>query len=289
MGAYNAGGPRSSTLEANGDFAYSDPVANPGALGAQVIMNPFSGPQGSPMDALEYPSDTYQPEPDDREVNTLDTSTGGMSTGIGFGLNASSPGIAELFSATDPRKSGNFTDNVIPGVTMPDGSTAATLATLLAIGGGRSEVVPHEDDDATDFSRALSEPDPYTAVPVYAFGGGVLRDAGAGPEFTGFGMKVVTAAGDVADAAVIETGFKNYQGAVLKTGFSQFGSNVAAATAPTLAEAEPAKTPAAKQVVEDEKSAEARYQTLKAEAAKPVPPKPAAPAPSKAAPAPTKK
>jgi len=89
-----------------------------------------------------------------------------------------------------------------------------------------------------------------------AFGMGGSRDAGAGPAFTGFGMKATLAAADVAFAGVIETGFVNRQGSsdskalAVDVGVTlngtldatknlvplhQFGVASAASVAPTLA------------------------------------------------------
>jgi hypothetical protein len=123
-----------------------------------------------------------------------------------------------------------FTDNYTPGVTMPDGLTAATQAILTCIGGGKSVITAGA---GTDWSKGTSAPVPYVAQPLLAFGNAGSRDAGAGPAFTGFGIKTVTAVADVAAAGVIETGFVNRQGAVLKTGASQFGSSTTAAAAVT--------------------------------------------------------
>ena len=136
-------------------------------------------------------------------------STGALCTGIGFGIgtrNDIGPGNIEP----------NFNDDYKPGVTMPDGTVAAD-ARLTAIGGGRSDV-----DGVSD---------PWNALELLAFGNGASRDATAG---LGFGMKLVTAAADIAHAGVIETGFTNRVavGYTLPTGNSAFGSSVAASPTP---------------------------------------------------------
>ena len=108
---------------------------------------------------------------------------------------------------------------------MPAGTTAVD-ARLLAIGGGRCNA-------PTIATGGVPIPNPYAAQPILAFGNGASRDAGAGPVFTGFGMKMVTATADVAPAAAIEAGFTNRSGYTVKNGASQFGSNTTASAAIT--------------------------------------------------------
>lgn len=174
--------------------------ANP-ATGKAVLMSPFSGPTGSPFDA-------------DQSGNA---STGALNTGIGFGCNH----VIGL-AAPQSIKDAGFADDYTPGVTMPNG-TAATLATLTCIGGGKSGA-------ATNGIAATS---PYAVQPLLSFGEDGPRDAGAGPEFTGFGIKMVTAAGAVAADAVIETGFVNRNTVALTTGQSTFGNSTTASAAVT--------------------------------------------------------
>src|SRR5262245_37328015 len=179
--------------------------ANPSA-GAGVIFDLMSGPKGSPKDS-------------DQSGNC---STGGLATGIGFGptliLAPSQLGVVA-----------NFHDDYTPGVTKPDG-TAAAVSTLMYIGGGRSNIV-----------GGVSTPVPYaTGFGIGAAGNGGSRDAGAGPAYTGFGMKIVTTAADVAAAGVIETGYVNRTGGVLVSGASTLGSSTTASGAPTMeGEADP--------------------------------------------------
>lgn len=176
----------------------ASPAANP-STGVFVIMNPFSGPTGSPFD-------------NDQAGNL---STGALNTGIGFG----SPPI---IGPTAPQsiKDAGFNDNYVPGVTLP-GLTDATDARLTCIGGGRSGVTNNGEAPTT----------PYNAQPILAFGNGASRDAGAGPAFTGFAMKTVTATATVANGAVVETGFTNRSGVPITNGQSVFGSNIAASAA----------------------------------------------------------
>lgn len=174
--------------------------ANPSA-GKVVLMNPFSGPKGSPKD----------------KDQTGNYSTGALCTGIGYGCN-------HIIGPTAPQsiKDAGFDDDYTPGVTMPNGVSAATDARLTCIGGGRSNAA----------TNGIATTNPYNAQPLLAFGGGGSRDAGAGPAYTGFATKTVTATGAVADGAAIETGFVNRNnGAAMVSGQSAFGSSTAASAA----------------------------------------------------------
>jgi len=199
------------------------PAANP-TLGAAVLMSPFSGPKGSPFDAKVYPSNIYQPKLSDLVPNLTDVSTGALSTGIGYGLNTKVPGISPpLFSAAIPATVDNFTDDYQPGVSLPS-VVAAPDARLLAIGGGRS---------TANTLTAPTTPNPYAVQPLLGWGNGGSRDGGAGPAFTGFGTKLVTAVAPVANGAAIEAGWTNRSGVQLETGNSQFGSSTTASAAIT--------------------------------------------------------
>lgn len=184
------------------------PASLPGATLAQNQANPsqgscvtydlLSGPKGSPFD-----KDT-----------TGNQSTGALSTGIGFG---GTPVMVSIPGA-------GFTDDYIPGVTKPDG-TAMGNSTLMYIGGGRTTMVPANP-------TGVPTTTPYTAgFGIGMAGGGGSRDAGAGPAFTGFALKTVTAAGAVAIGAAVETGFVNRSNQALVTGQSVFGSGTAASAA----------------------------------------------------------
>lgn len=170
-------------------------AGNPNA-GRCVIMDPLSGPKNTPFD---------------NDSGTI--STGGLSTGIGFG---SPPVIGPLSNplisnALAGIRAAGFSDDYIPGVTLPSG-VAATESTLVYIGGGRS------DADGT--------PDPYDAdaVAICMAGNGGSRD---GSDPTGFSMKVVTAAGAVANGAAVEAGWVNRSGLALVADQSVLGSAVA--------------------------------------------------------------
>ena len=176
-------------------------AANPSA-GRAVIFDLFSGPKGSPFD----------------RAGSSQSSTGGLNTGIGFG----SPPI---FGLTAPQsiKDRGFNDDYTPGVTLP-GGTAAADSRLMAIGGGRMGNTVNADGSRT--------PNPYTAgFGIGMAGNGGSRDAGAGPAFTGFPIKTVTATGAVANGAAVEAGWTNRSGAALVTGQSVFGSSTAASAA----------------------------------------------------------
>ena len=185
------------------------PAANP-STGLFVIMNPFSGPKGSPFDAKQI-----DPTSQALVAAPNNFSTGALNTGIGFG---SPPIIGPTAPASI--KAAGFNDDYTPGVTLP-GGTAATDARLTCIGGGKS----------TANANGVAPTVPYNAQPLLGFGNGGSRDAGAGPAFTGFGVKTVTATATVANGAAVETGFTNRSGVSITTGQSVFGSNTTASAA----------------------------------------------------------
>jgi hypothetical protein len=169
-------------------------AANPSA-GSFVIFSSFSGPKGSPFD----------------KAGSAQCSTGGLSTGIGYGAVNIGP------TAPASIKAAGFNDDYVPGVTLPSGSSA-TSSILVAIGGGKSD--------------KYGAPVPYTAgFALLGAGNGGSRDGGAGPAFTGFTMKMVTAAAVVANGAVVETGYANRTNVSLTSGQSTFGSATAASGA----------------------------------------------------------
>ena len=189
------------------------PASLPGATTAQNQGNPsqapavtfdlMSGPKGSPFD----------------KDATGNNSTGGLSTGIGFGSVVIGPTAPASISAA------GFTDDYVPGVTKPDG-TASTNSTYMYIGGGRTNIVGNVPTTV-----------PYTAgFGIGMAGGGGARDAGAGPAFTGFTMKMVTATASVANGAAVETGFTNRAAATMASGQSTFGSSGTASAAPAMVE-----------------------------------------------------
>lgn len=194
--------------------AASTPAANP-STGLFVIMSPFSGPKGSVLDAKTI--DSWSGGTPVYAANEDDLSTGALNTGIGFGAN-------HIFDApkTTALPAAGFMDDYIPGETLPSG-VAATDSRLSAIGGGRSG--PTVDGIAPTL--------PFTAgFTLLGFGAGGSRDAGAGPIFTGFEIKTVTAAGPVAPGAAIEAGYVNRTGLSMISGLSAFGSSVNASDEP---------------------------------------------------------
>lgn len=199
MPAFNAGGTAAS---------------NPSA-GAFVLMSPFSGPKNSPLDARTITGwsggmPTYAND-------AANLSTGALNTGIGFGA-------THIIGPTAPQsiKDAGFTDDYTPGVSTPVPASAAS-SIYVAIGGGKS----------TKAENGIAPTVPYTAgFGLLGFGNGGARDAGAGPAFTGFEAKMVTATGTVANGAAIETGFVNRSGISVVSGQSAFGSASAASAAP---------------------------------------------------------
>jgi hypothetical protein len=166
-------------------------------------------------------------------ANTTESglSTGGLSTGIGFGLNVDTPRGVDGIVGTgttpvDLDNTGNFSSQYIPGTSLPS-LAAATDARLLYIGGGKSDAL------GVSTPRAVSQ--------LCAAGGGSSRDGGTNQ---GFGTKLVIAAADVAYGGVIVTGFVNRMtqvadftgevvGLTLPTAQAQFGSATAAAPVPS--------------------------------------------------------
>jgi hypothetical protein len=185
-------------------------LANP-SLGNFVLFDLLSGPKGSPKD--RDVDIAYLASPSSAGTASGNASTGALATGIGFG----SPPIIGVTAPASIAAAG-FTDDYVPGVTKPDG-TASTTSIYMYIGGGKSD--------------AYGVSSPYTAG--YGIGGagqGGSRDAGAGPAYTGFVTKMVTAAGAVAIGAVVETGYSNRSGVALTTGQSVFGSFGTASAVP---------------------------------------------------------
>jgi hypothetical protein len=176
--------------------------ANPSA-GRAVIFDPLSGPKGAPLDR-------------DQAGNC---STGGLSNGIGFGPNS------PVIGATAPASiiAAGFNDDQVPGARSASYGTLNTpLSRFLYIGAGRMIANVH----ATDKFSIPFVPSEYTAgVAIGAAGNGGSRDGGAGPAFTAFAMKMVTAAGAVANGAAIEAGFINRSGAAMVSGQSAHGSS----------------------------------------------------------------
>ena len=194
-----------------GDSAANN-AGNP-TLGPLVLFDLLSGPKGS-----VFGGRTLSWDANNHAVYTADAtnlSTGGLSNGIGFGGWV----IPTLSGLTAPQSIAcyGFTDDYKPSISTPVPADAANAA-YMYIGGGRS--------------NADGTPNPYTAgFGIGAAGNGNARDAGAGPVFTGFQTKIVTAAGTIANGAAVETGFLNRTGVSVISGQSVLGvSNAASAT-----------------------------------------------------------
>jgi hypothetical protein len=226
-------------MPANG-MAQTPGVSNANSATAKaVLQSPFSGPTGSPFAAQEYPPSSNTT----KQANASDTSVGALSTGIGFGMGTAT--VINVFNGADPATppgaigDKGFTDDYQPGISLPSGASIGNTApvaplqtpygaVLTAIGGGASGAA----------ANGIAPTTPYVAVPLLGFGNGGTRDAGAGPAFTGFGEKMVTATGAVAVGAAIEAGFVNRTYPVGGPGMvateSAFGSATAASPAPTI-------------------------------------------------------
>lgn len=175
-------------------------AGNPSA-GAFVMFDLLSGPKGSPFD----------------KAGSDKSSTGALSTGIGYG------GASPIIGPTAPAsiKAAGFTDDTTPGVSLPAG-TASANSNIMYIGGGK----------CTKNVNGIAPAVPYVAgFGLGGAGNGGSRDAGAGPAFTGFLTKMVTAAAGVATGAAVEAGWLNRSNVALLTGQSIFGSSNAASAA----------------------------------------------------------
>jgi len=255
MSAYPAGGPAVAAPVPL--YPVYEQGANPPKIVGSMpaTFDPFSGPLGSPFDAMEYPKLTYTPGYATRVLKTDDHSTGGLSTGIGFALNDSGDavtgaiGIASpLYDRTKPASVNGFTDDYQPGLnynqtvlppTAPvTALVAAPDARFLVIGGGKMVMTKPVGASPTDYSLARADPLPYVAQPLLAMGNGASRDAGAANPRTGFGMKLVTAPGSIAQGVAIEAGWINRttwlgSGIPLPAGANAFGSSTTASPAVT--------------------------------------------------------
>jgi len=189
--------------------------ANP-SLGAFVIFDPLSGPKGSPLD---------------KDLATANQcSTGALSTGIGFG----DTDIISINNGADVAQANNSSASIfargfgyhnIAGeknaaytAPPPNGVVATNTvdSTIMYIGGGK----------CTATANGVAPAVPYTAGVALAGGGnGGSRDGGAGPAFSGFAMRMVTASAGVAVGAAIETGFINRSPRSLVSGESAYGSS----------------------------------------------------------------
>lgn len=188
-------------------------AANP-SVGRAVLLDPLSGPKGSPFD-----NDKQKDLISGAVTASGNQSTGALSTGIGFG---SPPIIAPASLFADIDTAGSFTDDYVPGQDLPS-SVQATDSRLMYIGGGRSVMV----NQAPPAGQAGANPYPVAQVAICMAGNGGSRDGGPGPAFTGFPTKSVTATAAVANGAVVEAGYVNRSGVALASGQSVFGSAAA--------------------------------------------------------------
>jgi hypothetical protein len=122
-----------------------------------------------------------------------------------------------LFSAPQEITLAGFDDDQTPGTTTRGyGTQNAVNSTFMYAGGGRC------DAPAAD---GIAAPNPYTAgIAIGGAGNGGSRDGGAGPAFSAFPMKTVSATGTVANGAAVETGWSNRSGVSISNGQSVFGS-----------------------------------------------------------------
>lgn len=196
--------------------------ANP-SVGQAVIMDALSGPKGSPLDK-DNGSATITLPGGGTITWQANCTTGGLSTGIGWGANlVIGPNLLYGTSTSiPPGVNGGFTDDTGEG-------GSGVNSTIMYLGGGRSITTGAGVNPA-----GVAGTNPYTAgfLPTNAGNGG-SRDGGAGPAFTGFLGKIVTATAGVANGAVVETGFVNRSGVALVSGQSTLGSASAAQAAPT--------------------------------------------------------
>lgn len=207
------------------------------ALGDSVQFDLLSGPKGSPFDAKKIDYTTGSPPGWDAATrlpitvnDPLNLSTGPLSTGIGMNTMTGPIGLTAPASI----KAAGFTDDYTPGVTKPDG-IAATASMLMYIGGGKTSIVAGTGANGNGYpaSWRVSVPAPYVAgFGIGNAGNGGSRDAGAGPAFTGFVKKMVTATAPIANGVAIEAGFINRTGGNMAIGQSAFGSSTAASAAP---------------------------------------------------------
>jgi hypothetical protein len=230
--------------------------ANP-SLGRLVTFDALSGPKNSPFDAAKIDYVTVPPvgipvgwtaQRIPLKVNDpLNCSTGGLATGVGFG---SPPVIGPVsHPLVDNSVWGlhlaGFTDDYKPGISTPVPADASN-SRFMYVGGGRSVIANGTGPNGNGYPPGwfTSQPSPYTAgFGIAAAGNGGLRDAGAGPAFTGHGMKAVTATADVINGADVEAGWANRSGVTIHDNESVFGVGAAALAVPTLEDDPPPPPP----------------------------------------------
>src|SRR5580765_3103096 len=169
--------------------------ANP-ANGAVVTFDLLSGPKGSPFDVRRITGYVNGAPTYANDAANQFPSTGGLSTGIGYGEQSpiiNTPGA--FATAALAIRARGFDDDEIPGATKPD-NTAAADSTFMYIGGGKTTIVAGTGPNGNGWPTQAKVASPVPYVAGFGIGGagqGGSRDAGAGPAFTGFPMKMVTA------------------------------------------------------------------------------------------------
>jgi hypothetical protein len=196
-------------------------LGNP-SQGRWVMFDPLSGPKGSPLD----------------RDNSGNASTGALCTGIGFGDSDVINITPSDSPATAPQAifRAGFNDNNIVGeknATYSAGgpppvvATSTINSTIMYIGGGKMTM-------SGAVGNQVGAPTPYTAgIAICGAGNGGSRDGGAGPAFTGFPQKMVTATAGVANGAAVEAGWNNRSGVALVATQSVYGSSTTQLAAPS--------------------------------------------------------
>ena len=195
---------------------------------AFIIYDPLSGLKGSPLDSRTMTGNWKTDVTYTNAAATQYPSTGALSTGIGLSESDIIAINASTFPATTPQAifRAGYNDNDIPGEVPtyaaggppPVVASSAINSTRMYIGGGK----------CTANVNGIAPPVPYTAgIALIGSGNGGSRDGGAGPAYTGFPMKMVTATGAVAIGAAVEAGWVNRASRALVTGESVFGSATA--------------------------------------------------------------
>lgn len=182
-------------------------LGNP-TLGRQINFDPLSGPKGSPFD----------------RGSAETASTGCLSTGIGYGCGRVISISPPATTAPNAIRQAGYDDDQVAGSTpIGSGTQNVVNSKYMYIGGGRSIT-----SGAPNYSNpaGVAGTNPYTVgVDICNAGNGGSRDGGAGPAFTGFAERMVTAVGSVANGAAIEAGFTNRTGVTMVAGQSAFGSS----------------------------------------------------------------
>jgi len=199
-----------------GESLTTNTTGNPSA-GQGVIFDMLSGPKGSPFD-----KDTAG-----------NASTGGLSTGIGFGPNVTlsiqNSGFAGYVPPLGARIATNagFFQNEVPGQTTPGGTSGN--GSILYIGGGRMVT------QSPVLKGRPFMPSPYiNNFMIAAAGNGQVRDQGAGPAFTGAKMNMTfNNTGPIPNGTAIVAPLVNRSGTTLPLTGSCFAIDTTVVGAPS--------------------------------------------------------